>query len=408
MSADQKSRKRVLVALVMLFLVVGGGIFVFFIYQGLGALPGRNKSVFDYTFASGEAVLPLFQYFGLDEENKPAGPMRDRGLHKEPGPDISDWMAKANNTDDGKQNAPATAPAVPVGNTIIPSMSGVGAAASGAGAGHGAGGGSQTTSGISKFSAGDSSGDVSISGRTGGKADASGKGGAMSALANARAFLGDGLRSGSAMAARSKWGQAFGLGPGGGKGELLAYGKPQLVDLDTIKSGEIGSLKTTDAGTLKPSPVKDPESEAKDSNLAKMNGEQGKDAAKDALTDALKAVGGQTGAKDQKTGKDVELPPKEVVDIATTEPPKGTFCPKGCGQGSEHYKDGPPTYAKNDKGVWQATYAGNQGNVAYKDTVEIHPENPAGQQIKPVGTLVNDGGMWKPAEFGGTDPIATP
>ena len=34
----------------------------------------------------------------------------------------------------------------------------------------------------------------------------------------------------------------------------------------------------------------------------------------------------------------------------------------------------------------------------------IHPENPAGQQIKPVGTLVNDGGMWKPAEFGGTTP----
>jgi len=271
----------------------------------------------------------------------------------------------------------------------------------------GGSGGSKSTAEMSKFSGGGDASNVSISGaRQAGKA-AQGRGGVMGALASAKAMMGDSLKTGSAMAARSKWGQAFGVGGGGKTGEL-AYGSSGLVQLDTIKSGAIDNLKTTDAGSLKVTPVKDLESEAKDINLAKMNGAQGADAAKEALQNAVSAVGSkQPNAKDQNTGKTVEMPPQEVIDIATKEPPEGTFCPDGCGTGANYYKDSKISYSKNDQGTWQAAYEGKQGGLAYKDVVEIHPEKPPGEQIEPVGSLISENGVWtKAEEFGSSEPAA--
>ena len=164
----------------------------------------------------------------------------------------------------------------------------------------------------------------------------------------------------------------------GGKSDNFAYAKSGLVKLDTIKSGEIGSLKASDISTLKPTPVRDLESEAKDPNLAKMSGKEGADAAKDALKSAVGQVSSQQPeAKDVKTGKTVEMPPQKVIDVATTPPPKGTFCPDGCGKGDGVYHDLPketpnPTYSKGADGNWVATYAGYDAkNQPYIDPMVI-------------------------------------
>ena len=400
MSDNRSRQKRTLIVLVVFFLLIGGGIFTFFIFQGLGDLRGDNKGGFSYGFAERVAVLPLFQYFGLSDNEKPA-PIRDRGLDPalfKPRADISDWMAKPDAS--GGANGAKGGASSPAKATVIPRMGG-----SSSGSMAGGSGGSQTSGSASQFSAGSGSGNAKISAGQAGKGGAQGRGAALNALASAKASLGEGLRSGSAMAGRSKWGTAFGSGSGG-KSDNFAYAKSGLVKLDTIKSGEIESLKSSDISTLMPTPVKDLASEAKDPNLAKMKGKEGADAAKDALKSAVGQVGGQQSeAKDEKTGKPVEMPPQKVIDAATTPPPKGTFCPDGCGKGSEYYRDSNVRYAKGTDGQWKATYEGTDAKgQQYNDTVgiDISKDPPV---VTPEGSSAQINGVWQQTNPGTSDPI---
>jgi len=261
---------------------------------------------------------------------------------------------------------------------------------------------------------------VKISGPTDARETAGGRGGALASLSGARALLSEGLRSGSAMAARSKWGQAFGIAQKG-TSESMAYAGPGMVRLDTIKSGEIDSLKVgTGIKSLSPSPVKDPASEAKSISLKKMAGEEGADEANNAMKEALSSMGG--GGKggggagdsegkvnpqqqtDPNTGRIVELPPPEVVDVATTPPPKGTFCPDGCGEGSKFYKDSKVLYAKGEDGRWNAVYEGQDAKgQPYLDKVAIEPgkEPPT----EPLTSAAKVNGVWKETKPGTSDPI---
>ncbi len=406
MSDDRSRQKRTLIVLVVFFLLIGGGIFTFFIFQGLGDLRGDNKDGFSYGFAERVAVLPLFQYFGLSDNEKPV-PIRDRGLDPalfKPRADISDWMAKPD-ASDGGNGAKGSGSSSPGKATVIPRMGG-----SNSGSMAGGGGGSQTSGSASQFSAGAGAGNAKISaGQTGGKGGLQGHGAALNALASAKANLSEGLRSDSAMAGKSKWGTAFGAGSGG-KSDNFAYAKSGLVKLDTIKSGEIGSLKDSDISTLKPTPVRDLESEAKDPNLAKMNGKEGADAAKAALKSAVGQVSSQQPeAKDVTTGKPVEMPPQKVIDVATTPPPKGTFCPDGCGTGDGVYRDDPkekpnPTYSKGADGNWVATYTGNDAKgQPYKDPVGINISKDPPVLI-PGESFVKINGEWRPTYPGTSDP----
>ncbi len=406
MSDNRSRQKLTLIVLVVFFLVVGGGIFTFFIFQGLGDLRGENKGGFSYGFAERAAVLPLFQYFGLSDSEKPV-PLRDRGLDPnlfKPRADISDWMAKPDASGSGS-DAKGAGSSSPGKATVIPRMGG-----SSSGSMAGGGGGSQTSGSASQFSAGEGAGNAKISaGQAGGRGGSQGRGAAFNALASAKASMGEGLRSDSAMVGKSKWGTAFGAGSGG-KSDNFAYAKSGLVKLDTIKSGEIGNLKSNDISTLRPTPVKDLESEAKDANLAKMNGKEGADAAKDALKSAVGQVGSQQPeAKDVKTGKPVEMPPQKVIDVATTPPPKGTFCPDGCGKGGEYYKDKDrstpnPTYAKGADGNWVVTYTGNDAkNQIYHDrvTVDISKDPPV---VEPKDSSVQIDNVWKETYPGTSNP----
>ncbi|MCX5786543.1 MAG: hypothetical protein NTX59_12745 [Elusimicrobia bacterium] len=414
MDINSNDRKKILVAFVILFLVVGGGIFTFFVFQGLGDLKGGNKMELVYDFAKRTALLPMFQYFGLEDEEKHAAPIRDRGMNielfKKPQADISDWMAKGAASGAGPNtDTTGAASALMSKGSLIGGMSGFGGGQSGTGGGGGGGGGSQTTDNASSFGSGGGAGNVNISGgQSGGKGGPQGKGGVLGSLAGTQSLMGEGLRSSSAMFAKSKWDQAFGVGSAG-KSEALAYAKTGLVNLDTIKSGEIENLKTTgDINTLKPAPVRDLDAEKHDANLAKMNGAEGKDAAKDALTGAAGQVSKQAdqGAKDEKTGKTVDVPPPEVIKLATTEPPDGTFCPKGCGKDDGYYKDNPPpnpSYSKGEDGKWSATYAGKdaQGQT-YNDKVQIDPGgNPP---VKPLTSSVMIDGVWTKCEAGTSTP----
>jgi hypothetical protein len=212
------------------------------------------------------------------------------------------------------------------------------------------------------------------------------------------------------MTAKAKWDQGFGVGNTGKKTGDMAYGKSGLVGLDHIKSGDIADLKMTGAQTLKtaePTPEKDKASEAKDSNLAKMAGKEGADAANKAMTDAVGNVAKNNDKSAPGGSPKVELPPQSVIDLATTKPPKGTFCPDGCGEGGNAYKDSKVSYYKDDKG-WNAVYEGDQGGKAYRDVMTVDPTKPEGQQVQPVGSLINNNGTWtKTTQFGGTEPIET-
>ena len=103
------------------------------------------------------------------------------------------------------------------------------------------------------------------------------------------------------------------------------------------------------------------------------------------------------------------MPPQKVIDVATTPPPKGTFCPDGCGKGGEYYKDKDrstpnPTYAKGADGNWVVTYTGNDAkNQIYHDrvTVDISKDPPV---VEPKDSSVQIDNVWKETYPGTSNP----
>jgi hypothetical protein len=413
MGEKSDGRKKTLLAILLAFLLLGGGVFMFFVFQGLGDLKGGDQGDFSYGFVVKSALLPISNYFSLVDddtglarrtgEKLPSG--STRSLRDVSSADISDWMDKPDAGD--KAGGGSDASSKQSGRTSIPRISGgLG------GSGSSGGGGSKSSAEAAKFSSGAQSGNVKISRASGpARMPAEEKPAALSVLRSVRAEVGEGLKSDSAMAAKASWDRSFGAAKAAGKkSAALAYGRAGLVGLDHIKSGEVGSLKTSDAKSLKiaepAAPERDKESEANDGNLKKMNGDLGADAAKQAMTSSVGAVGDAVSKSGQPQGgrSKVEMPPPEIIELATTPPPKGTFCPEGCDGGKNGaYTDKELTYKKNQNGIWQGIYTGTQGSVDYRDTVNLYPGKDPPWEL--VGTSVMQDGVWVGAVKGGVAPL---
>lgn len=370
---------------------------MYMVFQGLGDMSGGAKTDFSYGFDVRNAALPVFEYFGM-AENREADQteatkkrIAERGLETslldEPQADISDWMAKGG--DGEKGGGPSGSFPAPPARANIPKMSG------GIGRVGGAGGGaSRSSAGISRFGGAADPGSVKVSGTgRGGPEPAKGRS-AINALGDVRAALGEGLVSGSAMTAKSKWDQGFGSGATGKKGGELAYGKSGLIKLDHIKSGEIADLKTAGSGSLKiaepGNPVRDTESESRANNLFSPL---------DLLRSSMLGMGfpggirGGGSAPKAAVGPDA-IPPKEVSAIATKPKSEGgSYCPGGCNCGPDcTFKDNEPLYAKNPDNSWSVAYSGAQvgadGNITYyKDVCRLDP----GGANPPTLVLVAEG-----------------
>jgi len=293
MADNSNNRKKTLIISMLVFLLGGGGIFLFFIIQGSNDLTGAGKSKFQYGTATREAVSSFFKVIGVVPEESDAlakykeTRMTARGFladGEKAVPDVADWMDKS-----------AAAPAAGLSGrsaspTSVPRMAGRAGSSVGGG-----GGSSQSAGAVSRFGGDGAQGNTAISARAqAGGAGANGKG-TLGALKNAKAMLGEGLRSDSAMTASSKWNQSFGVGAAGGaRSGDLAYGKPGLVGLDKIKSGEIASLKMTpaksmttpEAGAFK----RDKDMESKDAGIQKAKTDAEADSKKAAAKAAAEAA----------------------------------------------------------------------------------------------------------------------
>jgi len=320
-STNSNNRKRTLISLVVAFLLIGGGVFTFLIFQGLGDLKGDNKGTFSYGFAARNIVLPITNYFSLGDNDLVTARRTGEKLTvkgTEPSlldgssADISDWMAKG---EPGTSAGRSSSSSQPAGRTSIPKMGGgLGSAVGGGGSG-----GSKSSGSPSQFSGGPSASNTSVTGAKDGKGLLRGKSGTLNALSSARAALSDGLKSGSAMTAKSKWDQGFGLGSTGKKTGDLAYGKAGLVGLDHIKKGDISDLKMTGVQSLKISEPK-PERDTVDGlNNSKVNSSSSPSADNSIAQSLINAIGqgaskALSGSPDKDAGPDKDKDPDKNKD----------------------------------------------------------------------------------------------
>lgn len=279
MAGDSKEKKRAIAIFMFLFLGTGGGIFLYMVVQGSKGLIGQGKE-FSYGAAAREGVSSFFKSVGLSPEGEGLSEKtKELMIEKREeqieaavaaNPDVSDWMAPP--------SKPSASP------TSVPKMGGGGLS----GAGGIGGGGSRSSGGVSRFGEGAGLGGTKISKGATGEAGTAEKG-TLVALNRARSSLGEGLRSGSAATARAKWGSGF--GEGSGKGGQMSYTSGGLVKLDTIKKGEVASLKASymkkpdvpEAGAFE----RDKDAESKDAGIQAAK-ETAEKAAKEAAEQAAK------------------------------------------------------------------------------------------------------------------------
>ncbi len=417
-------RKKAMGILLGIFLVSGGVVFTVFIYRGLGDLRDMDKGAFTYDFSVRGAALPLFQYFGLSDENE-AKMVKARArlasvLPFQPRPDISDWMAKggtgAASPGTGMPGATASAKnfsATPARNTPIPQMAakpigmgaGGGSSQSSAGAPKSSGAAGQPVAGMPKSQA---SSEVTTSdARKSAPAGAPAGSKLVGALSSVKGTMMKSMESNSAAVAQTEWNQAFGAdaGTAGGRtSKEMAYaGGSGLMKLDGIKGG-IGDLKTSDIRSLKavtpPSPTKDKEAESKDSFLNAMkglggagSGGQGKENAEEATKQT-----GKLKTNDLATGKPIEEVPQKVLDLAYKPPSEGgLFCTPGqCENGKggavvdKEVRIVPTGDGVNFKTEFSGTQSDANGNtVDFTDTLLINAQTG---EVKPVGVEANCNG----------------
>ncbi len=417
MANNSDKRKKTLIISMLVFLFTGGGIFLFFIIQGSNDLTGKGKkNTFSYGFAMRDAVTPLFKALGIttyDEEVQAASIKRleARGLDLSQGnsspTDISDWMARDKpgaSPVPGRSGGAASPAKVPRMGMRALSL------------GKGGGGTSKSSGSSSRFGAGSESGETSInSNARAAKAGAADKG-TLGALKHARASLGEGLQSGSAMTAKNKWDQSFGVS-GGKKGGELAYNKSGLVSLDKIKSGQIADLKIGKTGSLKTPDVSNPVKDVEGTKAAldqdkNFKEEMDKKIKEDAVKQAIQAAA-DAATKDQKKtdekGGTSDDPPGNVqkMALARTED-GGKLCTGGCeaGDGGK-YSDKSVGFERDpdNPDKWIVSYNGEQkmpdgSTIYYSDRMSLDPSTGA---FTPLSSVAGDSQTnMKPVAFGGS------
>ncbi|MBI4801399.1 MAG: hypothetical protein HY796_02635 [Elusimicrobia bacterium] len=415
MTENKNSRKKALIIFVLAFLACGGGIFIFFVFQGLGDFNSGSKSNFHYGFSAKNALIPLISYFSRTDseaelvkqtKNRLEARGLDVSLLDGSRADVSDWMDKSGGA--GGSSGNAVARSASAAKTAVPRMGGGLGDISGGG-----GGGSQTSAALAQFSGPGGAGSTRISGAKAGQSAAAPGKGAMGALALTRAAMKEGIRSGSAMTAKAKWDQGFGVGAAGkAAGGALAYAKPGLANLDRIKKGDIADLKTLEPGSLTaaiPPPVED--KSGSDPLANKVKGKDGGDAAADAAKLMAQNAAGAVGSAINKGGgggpkinANAGMPPPDVIGKAVDK-----FCPNSCdpGDGST-YTDKQITYEKQPDGTYNATYEGTHDDQPYKDTVNIDLSKGPDDQVTPVGSCTPVANECTPTEFGTNTPIVGP
>lgn len=408
---ESKTKKKALAISVLVFLFCGGGVFLFLVFQGLGEYKPGNSN-FNYGFSSKSALAPLMNFFSSSDNEaklvkKAHERMEHRGLDMSlldgTKADVSDWMAKGGGSGSGSKAAGGGRGGASASAKAIPGMGG------GLGGFGGGGGGGSSSAGLSSFGGSGKNDNTRISnGAAASDIGNTGKG-TLGTLNATRAYMKEGIRSGSAMTAKSKWDQGFGAAKGKAAGGQLAYNKGGLNKLDTIKKGDIADLKMMDAKTLSgvvPPPVED--KSATDELAAKVKGKDGGDAAKDAAKQVQnnanqmgipKDGGGGPGDDRSPTGGGPGvMPDPDSLKAAVDE-----LCPKGCDPGDgSNYKDGQISWGKNADGTFRATYEGTHDGVPYKDTMDVVKGADGQMTLKPVGSCIQSGGSWKQADFGTT------
>ena len=408
MADNEKKRRKTLLISMLVFLVSGGGIFLFFVIQGANDLTGAGKqAMFSYGYAVRDAVTPLFKALGIitsqDEmvrETKERWKARGVDISKGvAAPDVSDWMSKGGSNSSGRNGSGVTS----LPSTSIPHMMGSRLG----GLGGMGGGSSKSSNSLSRFAARSGSADASISSSGGGGAFPGAGKGTLGELRNARTMLTAGLESGSAMKAKGMWDRSFGVGGGNSGTSRLKYNDSGLVSLDKIKSGAIADLKMGDTGNAPGAsgPKQDVTGSetalANDKSVQKAMEEQMKEAlaknALDSLGNSMSNNSGNGSPGDSGSG----APPDDVTAVGNnTKPPDGQYCPQGktLADGSS-FKDNPPQYSKEGQ-TWTVTYTGTQkmpdgSSFNYSDKMVVNPGgNPP---LLPYGSTCNgtpcDGGF---------------
>ena len=389
MQDNSQNKKKTLLVSVLAFLFVGGGVFLFFIIQGSNELTGAGKSNFHYGEAAREGVSSFFKSIGIvpDESGELAKKKEERMAARgftadgeKAAADVSDWMSN-----NGPATASASASPSRGGSAAVPKMSGTG----GSGVG-GSSGGTKSNGGTSRFGEGNTAGNTTVSAKSQAAAGAPAGKGTLGALRNARAMLGEGLSSNSAMTARGKWGQSFGVGGAGGKSTGdLAYNKSGLVNLDKIKSGQIASLKPApETGAFE----RDKEGEKKDAGIkaaqdaasAKSKADAEMEAKKAALQAAADGVakGMESGAKPAAGPSGAPDPGRApITDAEKDEARSLAFFDKTPLGGGASFKDDKVDIQRTPDGGAEYTISGTQSPtppatepVAYKDVVIRGPD----------------------------------
>lgn len=408
---ESKSKKKAMAIFVLVFLACGGGVFLFLVFQGLGEYKPGNSN-FNYGFSSKSALAPLMNFFSsADNEAKLVKKAKERMEHRGldmslldgSKADVSDWMAKGGGSAAGGKASGGGRGGAAASGKAIPGMGGgLG------GMGGGGGGGGSSSAGLSSFGASGKNDNTTItSGGAGSAIGDKGKG-TLGALNATRAYMKEGIRSGSAMTAKAKWDQGFGAAKGKAAGGQLAYNKSGLVKLDTIQKGDIADLKMIDPKSLDgvvPPPVED--KSGTDELAAKVKGKDGGDAAKDAaqqvVNNAAQMGIPKDGGGDRQTprgdpnGSLGVMPDPDTIKAAVDQ-----FCPSGCdlGDGTK-YQDSQIKWTKNEKGGFRATFEGTQDGKPYKDTMDVVQGEGGKLELQPVGSCVQGaGGTWQSADFG--------
>jgi hypothetical protein len=192
-------------------------------------------------------------------------------------------------------------------------------------------------------------------------------------------MLGTGLRSGSAMTAKSSWDKSFGVGTTAHGGKVsgdMSYGSNGLAQLDTIKSGDISSLKTTDPAAAT-SPGASPPALDKEATKA----------ASDAMTDVVKSVaqnaiskgasllGGGGGGTTPKSSIVADPPPDiKAAGEKTIDQPGGWHCATACDASPDAAH---PFVAQDSSIIYSQTSNTKEWVVTYKGEYSIPAAPPA-------------------------------
>lgn len=302
--ADNADRgKKSLIVMVVTFLLMGGGVFVFLIWQGLQDMQDVKFRSFG-SGITGRATLPILKYFGFVDNETPEGAAKaemalkiEEVLKADPASVVASGQASA---------SPAATPRRPsYGGRPSSKMN---SSLSGAG-GIGGSGGSKS---FSSFSGSGGSGGLALSGKSGPGASPEKGGKTMGALVASSRHLASATNTNSALAAKTGWDQGFGMkhAGAGGSGQLSSYNKA-AASLDHIETGEVGSLKLGDPTSLdvpdvgKPKAVETPETAA----------DKAKEALKKSMTDQIAksllsglSSGMNSNTSNQKPQESQEMP----------------------------------------------------------------------------------------------------